>query len=52
MQAAAQAEGASGITQDDATEVQFPDPDLAKAVFTAPADTVSEPVKGQLGWSS
>lgn len=50
MQAAAQAEGASGITQDDATEVQFPDPDLAKAVFTAPADTVSEPVKGQLGW--
>jgi peptidyl-prolyl cis-trans isomerase D len=50
MQAAAQAEGASGITQDDATEVQFPDPDLAKAVFAAPANTVSEPVKGQLGW--
>lgn len=50
MQAAAQAEGASGITQEDATEVQFPDPDLAKAVFSAPADTVSEPVKGKLGW--
>ena len=50
MQAAATAEGASGITQDDATEVQFPDPDLAKAVFSAPADAVSEPVKGQLGW--
>lgn len=50
MQAAAQAEGASGITQDDATQVQFPDPDLAKAVFSAPADAVSEPVKGQLGW--
>ena len=50
MQAAAQAEGASGITQDDATEVQFPDPDLAKAVFAAPADSVSQPVKGQLGW--
>jgi len=50
MLAAAQAEGASGITQDDAAEVQFPDPDLAKAVFSAPADTVSEPVKGQLGW--
>ena len=31
-------------------QVQFPDPDLAKAVFAAPADTVSEPVKGQLGW--
>jgi peptidyl-prolyl cis-trans isomerase D len=50
MQAAAQAEGASGITQDDATEVQFPDPDLAKAVFATPAGSVSEPVKGQLGW--
>jgi peptidyl-prolyl cis-trans isomerase D len=50
MQAAAQAEGASGITQDDATAVQFPDPDLAKAVFSTPADTVSEPIKGQLGW--
>jgi peptidyl-prolyl cis-trans isomerase D len=50
MQAAAKAHGASGITQDDATQVQFPDPDLAKAVFAAPADAVSEPVKGQLGW--
>jgi peptidyl-prolyl cis-trans isomerase D len=50
MQAAATADGASAITQDDATEVGFPDPDLAKAVFAAPADTVSEPVKGQLGW--
>jgi peptidyl-prolyl cis-trans isomerase D len=50
MQTAAQAEGASGIAQDDATQVQFPDPDLAKAVFSTPTDTVSEPVKGQLGW--
>jgi len=50
MQAAAQADGASAITQDDATEVQFPDPDLAKAVFSAAADSVSEPVKGALGW--
>ncbi len=50
MQAAAQAEGASAIAQDDATPVQFPDPDLAKAVFSTPADAVSEPVKGQLGW--
>ena len=50
MQAAAQADGAAGITQDDATEVQFPDPDLAKAVFAAPPDMISEPVKGQLGW--
>jgi peptidyl-prolyl cis-trans isomerase D len=50
MQAAAKADGAAALSQDDATSVQFPDPDLAKAVFAAPADTVSEPVKGQLGW--
>ena len=50
MQAAAQADGASGIVQDDATEVQFPDPDLAKAVFAAQANAVSDPIKGQLGW--
>ncbi len=30
--------------------MQFPDPDLAKAVFAAQADTVSDPVKGALGW--
>ena len=50
MQAAAQADGAAAITQDDAPEVQFPDPDLAKAVFSAPADAVSAPVHGQMGW--
>jgi peptidyl-prolyl cis-trans isomerase D len=50
MQQAAQAAGASAISLDDATEVQFPDPDLAKAVFSGAADAVSEPVKGALGW--
>lgn len=50
MQKAAKDAGASAIEQDDATKVQFPDPDLAKAVFAAPADTVGDPVKGQLGW--
>jgi peptidyl-prolyl cis-trans isomerase D len=50
MQAAAKATGAAAITQDDATRVQFPDPDLAKAVFAAPLNAVSDPVKGQLGW--
>ncbi|HEY4043144.1 MAG TPA: peptidyl-prolyl cis-trans isomerase, partial [Rhodopila sp.] len=50
MQTAARAEGASAIVQDDATAVQFPDPDLAKAVFSVAANAVSEPVKGQLGW--
>jgi peptidyl-prolyl cis-trans isomerase D len=50
MQKAAQADGAAAISQDDAPAVQYPDPDLAKAVFSTPADAVSEPVKGQLGW--
>jgi peptidyl-prolyl cis-trans isomerase D len=50
MEKAAQAEGGAAIAQDNATEVQFPDPDLAKAVFAAPADTVSQPIKGALGW--
>jgi peptidyl-prolyl cis-trans isomerase D len=50
MQAAAQSDGASAINQDDATEVQFPDPDLAKAVFAGTLDTVGDPVKGALGW--
>ncbi len=50
MQQAAQAAGASAIEQDDATAVQFPDPDLAKAVFAATAETVSDPLKGALGW--
>ncbi len=50
MQAAATAAGASAITQDDATQTQFPDPDLAKAVFNAQPDTVPPPIKGALGW--
>lgn len=50
MQAAATAAGAAAISEDDAVERQFPDPDLAKAVFTAQLDAVSAPVKGALGW--
>ena len=50
MQPAAQADGASAIALDDATEVQFPDPDLAKAVFSASADAGPVLVKGALGW--
>jgi peptidyl-prolyl cis-trans isomerase D len=50
MQAAAKTEGAAAVTQDNAPELQFPDPDLAKAVFAAPANTVSQPIKGALGW--
>jgi peptidyl-prolyl cis-trans isomerase D len=50
MQAAATAEGATAVRMEDATETQFPDPDLSKAVFTAPLDAPTEPVKGALGW--
>ena len=50
MQAAAKAAGASSITQDSATQQEYPDPDLAKAVFSAPGSVVSDPVKGALGW--
>ncbi len=50
MEAAAKAAGAAAIVQDNATERQFPDPDLAKAVFAASQDTIPPPVKGALGW--
>jgi peptidyl-prolyl cis-trans isomerase D len=50
MEAAAKADGAAAIVQDDATETQFPDPDLAKAVFSTAPDTVPPPIKGVLGW--
>jgi peptidyl-prolyl cis-trans isomerase D len=50
MEKAAQADGAAAIAEDNAAQVEFPDPDLAKAVFSAPADTVTGPIKGQLGW--
>lgn len=50
MQAAAKDAGAAALSEDDALEVQFPDPDLAKAVFSAQSGTVSPPVHGQLGW--
>lgn len=50
IQQAAQADGASAVQLDDATETLFPDPDLGKAVFSASADAVSAPVKGALGW--
>jgi peptidyl-prolyl cis-trans isomerase D len=50
IQQAAQTDGASAVQLDDATQVLFPDPDLGKAVFAAQADTISDPIKGALGW--
>lgn len=50
LQAAAQQAGASAVALDNATQQEFPDADLAKAVFAAVPDAVSDPVKGALGW--
>ena len=50
MQAAAQKSGASAVALNDATQPEFPDAALAKAVFAAAPDAVSAPVKGALGW--
>jgi peptidyl-prolyl cis-trans isomerase D len=50
MQKAAQDTGGSAIALDDATEREFPDPDLARVVFAATPDAVTGPEKGALGW--
>ncbi len=50
MQKAAQDAGGSAIALNDATEREFPDPDLARTVFSATPNTVTGPVKGGLGW--
>ena len=50
MQKSAQDAGGSAVALDDATEREFPDADLARAVFAATPDAVSEPAKGALGW--
>jgi peptidyl-prolyl cis-trans isomerase D len=50
MQKAAQDAGGSAVALDDATEQEFPDADLARGVFAATPDAVSEPTKGALGW--
>lgn len=50
IQQAAQADGASAVQLDDATEALFPDADLAKAVFAAQPEMIADPIKGALGW--
>jgi peptidyl-prolyl cis-trans isomerase D len=50
IQKAAQDAGGSAVALDDATEREFPDADLARSVFAAAPNAVSEPVKGALGW--
>ena len=50
IQAAAKTADGVALPLDDAARDAFPDPDLAAAVFAAPANTVTGPVKGGLGW--
>ncbi len=50
IQQATKEAGGSAIELDDTTETGVPDPDLAKAAFAAPTDSVSQPVKTALGW--
>ena len=50
MEAAAKTADASSVAMADAPREQFPDPELAKAVFAAAPDAVIGPVKGAFGW--
>jgi peptidyl-prolyl cis-trans isomerase D len=50
MQAAAKADGATAAALDSATQQEIPVPELAKAVFAAVPQTVSDPVHSPLGW--
>ena len=50
MQEKARQAGGSGVELTDATEPEFPSPELGRAVFAATPDTVPEPGKSPLGW--
>jgi peptidyl-prolyl cis-trans isomerase D len=50
MQKAAQDAGGSAVALDDASQGEFPDADLARSVFAATPNSVSDPAKGALGW--
>lgn len=50
MQEKAKEAGGSGVELTDATEKEFPAPELGRAVFAATPNTVAEPGKSSLGW--
>lgn len=50
MEELAKQAGATAVELTDATDQEFPEPDLAKAVFSAPRDTILDPVKTATGW--
>ncbi len=51
MQQEAQAQGAAAVALDDATEAEFPSPELGRAVFAAPEGSIGDPLHGPLGWT-
>jgi peptidyl-prolyl cis-trans isomerase D len=50
MQAEAKKDKASPVELTDATQAEFPAPELGRAVFAATPDAVPPPVKSALGW--
>ena len=50
MQAAAKADGGTAVELNGATDQEIPMPELAKAVFAAVPQAVSDPVQSPLGW--
>ena len=50
LQAEAQKAGGSGIAFEDSVKDQFPSTELADAVFAAPADAISAPIKSAFGY--
>jgi peptidyl-prolyl cis-trans isomerase D len=51
IQQEAASAGGSAVELDDATQAEFPSPELGQAVFAATPDTVPAPVKTPLGWN-
>ena len=51
IQQAATAAGASATELDSATMIEFPSPELGRAVFAAPENVVTGPVSTPLGWA-
>lgn len=50
MQDRARTAGGSGVELTDATEAEFPSPELGRAVFAASPGTVPDPGQSALGW--
>jgi peptidyl-prolyl cis-trans isomerase D len=50
MQAAAQAQGGSGIELDDVSKIELPAAELGTAVFAAAPNAITDPVKSPLAW--